>query len=1147
MDQTDSGQDGVASGFDFKALASLALDAAQDQVFWVDAVGRVIYANHSTCSTLEYSQEELLTMTVGHFCPDLTAHKWAEYWQQLKSAGQMASKVRQRSRLGKYYVIEVSATYLHQEGKEFSCIFGRKTAPRTCFENDLTGTKQQLETIVDTMQAGLIMVDPQGIITFANQRMADMFGYPLAELIGTSYSEHVHPTQRNVGDERMHRLIAGDIDHVHHERYFMRRDGRTFWGHLSGRRLEDSQGKMISLVGVIADISEIKQAEEDLKKREQQFTSLAENLPDIVARIDRAHRYVYINRQIEAVSGSPAEFFFGKNHWELGFNPELIKLWVEAVTKAFDTGEIVNVRFEYEAETGIRHFESRVVPERNNDGVTEFILSISRDVTDSMRAEKQLRESEERYRTIIENMQDVYYRSDAEGQLIMVSPSGVSLLGYDNVDQVLGLNIRNTFYYDPMERDAFLHNLRLKGQVNGYELNLKRRDGTPLPVATSSRLLFAADGTFTGVEGIYRDISLFRKAMDQLRASEEKFERAFKHAPVLMAINDVEDGRFLEINDRSLEISGFSREEVLGRTPLEIGWISPSGRNQIISILKRDGRIQDFELVLAAKDGTPIYCLYSAELITVEGKDRLLSIALDLTQRRKIEESLSHSQKLIFSIVENAPSAYFVKDVQDNFRIVLWNKAAEKIFDLPAIDMIGKNDHDVWPKEQADIYLELDRTVVATRTPLDIPELICTHASRGTIYLRTRKVPLFDNNGNVSHLVVICDDITQHRMMLAEIVKNQKLESLGVLAGGIAHDFNNILTGVIGNISFARAFLDKDHKSTKILLKAEKAANRAADLAQQLLTFAKGSQPIKQPVSIRVIIAESASFVLRGSNVSITIEIPNDLPAVEADEGQLGQVFNNLIINASQSMPEGGAIIIRGRQVTVTAADGLLLAPGRYVQVRVTDTGCGISEKDQKRIFDPYFSTKLSGSGLGLASAHSIITQHGGSITVISEVAKGTTFELLLPVSDKQPVQKIISKESVTLGEKMGLSVLVMDDEEIIRDMTSMILEELGYQSQTCASGEEAVALYKAAQKLGTPYSAAIMDLTIPGGMGGKEAAQHILEIDPHARLIVSSGYSADAIMADYAKFGFCATLLKPYSVEEIIKVLGTVLLNRCS
>ena len=396
--------------------------------------------------------------------------------------------------------------------------------------------------------------------------------------------------------------------------------------------------------------------------------------------------------------------------------------------------------------------------------------------------------------------------------------------------------------------------------------------------------------------------------------------------------------------------------------------------------------------------------------------------------------------------------------------------------------------------------------------------------------------------------LAIFTDITERESQQEELIKKQKLESIGVLAGGIAHDFNNILTAILGNISYAGMFIDQNHKAEAPLLQAEKAAKRASELAHQLLTFAKGGQPITSSVAPRQLIEEALSLVLRGSNIQSRVEISEGLRNIEADAGQISQAFNNLIINAVQAMPQGGTISIRAANDSLDNNNNPFALPaGEYVKLVFTDEGSGIPAENLNNIFDPYFSTKSSGSGLGLASVQSIISKHGGHISVCSVFGRGTTFEILLPASRKPASAEVLhpaktAANSPDAGAGAGASLLVMDDEEMIRDLAAAMLEELGYRVTTCANGEEAVKLYKVAFGAGAPFSAVIMDLTIPGGMGGHGAARAIRGIDPHAQLIVSSGYSNDPIMADFRFFGFGAALLKPYGIAEIAGVLNKLL-----
>lgn len=396
-----------------------------------------------------------------------------------------------------------------------------------------------------------------------------------------------------------------------------------------------------------------------------------------------------------------------------------------------------------------------------------------------------------------------------------------------------------------------------------------------------------------------------------------------------------------------------------------------------------------------------------------------------------------------------------------------------------------------------------------------------------------RDVNVTCKDGSVRHVIIntklsqerilaIFTDITERENRQEELIKKQKLESIGVLAGGIAHDFNNILTAILGNISFAGMFIGRDHKAKEPLHQAEKAAKRAAELAHQLLTFAKGGQPVTRSVAPRQLIEESLSLVLRGSNAQSRLEIAEGLSNIEADAGQISQAFNNLIINSVQAMPGGGTISIRAANTSFDDNKNQFALPaGEYVKFIFADEGCGIPAESLKNIFDPYFTTKSSGSGLGLASVQSIVRKHGGHISVRSTIGKGTTFEILLPASREPAPAEAPDPTGGAAGSPdaaASASLLVMDDEKMLRDLAKAILEELGYQVTTCTNGEEAVALYKAAFEAGVPFSAVIMDLTIPGGMGGEEAARAILEIDSRAQLIVSSGYSNDTIIADFQR-----------------------------
>jgi signal transduction histidine kinase/CheY-like chemotaxis protein len=394
------------------------------------------------------------------------------------------------------------------------------------------------------------------------------------------------------------------------------------------------------------------------------------------------------------------------------------------------------------------------------------------------------------------------------------------------------------------------------------------------------------------------------------------------------------------------------------------------------------------------------------------------------------------------------------------------------------------------------------------------------------------------SDGNLIGLWWLKRDISEKKRIEEEIIKAQKLESLGVLAGGIAHDFNNLLTAISGNITLGQANSKQSKTSMQRFEAAITAAKRAQDLTHQLLTFSKGGAPVKSPSSISQVLKDCASFALRGSSVSCDWHVPENLWSVEMDEGQISQVVNNLVINALQAMPQGGSVLIRAKNVTVREDQKLPLKEGKYVRVSVADHGEGISPENIPKIFDPYFTTKKMGTGLGLATSYSIIRRHDGLLAVRSKVGVGTMFYFFLPAA----VTKSHSAPTILVEPFRGQGrVLVMDDEDMIRELAGEFIRELGYDVALAKDGTEALEIYKSALEEGRRFDAIILDLTVPGGMGGIETISELRKVDPEVKAIVSSGYYGESIMSDYVAHGFKAVLPKPYDLERLSKVLAMV------
>jgi signal transduction histidine kinase len=409
--------------------------------------------------------------------------------------------------------------------------------------------------------------------------------------------------------------------------------------------------------------------------------------------------------------------------------------------------------------------------------------------------------------------------------------------------------------------------------------------------------------------------------------------------------------------------------------------------------------------------------------------------------------------------------------------------------------------------------------------------------------LHVRAEVTTDASGKPLRLVGTAQDVTEIKKIQEEAIKAQKLETIGTLAGGIAHDFNNLLVGVLGNVGLAKRYVNMNDKVLDVLGEIEKAALRARGLTKKLLTFSSGGEPVMEPASIDGLIHNTAAFAVKDSGVLVDCALPKDLWHAVVDEGQIAQVINNVVMNAVHAMDGAGVVHISADNVEVTpsAEVAVPLKPGRYVQVSVQDTGCGIPENNLTRIFDPFFTTKTAGSGLGLAVSYSIVKKHNGTIIVDSSHGKGTTVRIYLPAAGPAGVMENASAEVFSSGMTGKGRVLVMDDEDVVREVSGEMLKLIGYEPDLASDGEQAVEKYKEAMNEGRPYVFVILDLTVPGGLGGKDTVKQLLSIDPNASVIVSSGYSNDPIMADYNKYGFKGVVSKPYTISVLGKVIKGV------
>lgn len=656
----------------------------------------------------------------------------------------------------------------------------------------------------------------------------------------------------------------------------------------------------------------------------------------------------------------------------------------------------------------------------------------------------------------------------------------------------------------------------------------------------SSTLQTAEFNAYSEIDGLAENFNKMAEAVKSREESLRFVQFSVDNAADAIFWGDL-TGKIIYANTSGSRMLGYQREDLIHKHvyDLDINY----NKEEFFSAfekLKQYGSL-NFSTMFKKADGKMFPADVTSSILNYGGKEYFFAFVRDISERKQAEKALFEEKELLAVTLRSIGEGVISADIDG--RVIFMNKMAEGITGWQQNEVSGQSIQQVI--HISDMKSENHPENLLTK----IIEMngMSKYSGKNILFARdgAKKIilltamPVKDRESKGIGTVLAFRDITEQSRMEEELLKADKLESLGLLAGGIAHDFNNLLTGILGNIGLSKIFIGDDHKAYAKLETAEKAIERSKDLTQQLLTFSKGGAPVKITSSIEQIVRDSASFSLRGSNVKCEFSIDDDILPVEVDEGQMSRVINNLIINASQSMPDGGTINIKIENVVITKADDMPIKEGNYVLVSVQDRGTGIPEEHFNKIFDPYFTTKKKGSGLGLAVVYSIVRNHNGHIRVYSKLNEGTTFDIYIPASEKELPPAEPKNEGFTRGKG---KILVMDDEEIIRLVAKELLNHLGYEVELSKDGEEALQFYKNAIEADSPFDAVIMDLTIPGAMGGRDLMTLLLQYDPDVKAIVTSGYSNDPIMGFYKDFGFSGVALKPYKIKELSEVLNKVL-----
>jgi PAS domain S-box-containing protein len=1018
----------------------------------------------------------------------------------------------------------------------------RVITERKQLEEALRQSEARFQAFMDNSPMLAWIADVEGEFRYVNKPFARMTGYEKERVIGKTVLE-LYPEEM-AEQYRLDNLKVFETDKpLEVQERYIRGDGSKGYVLTNKFPLRDSSNPPL-IGGVAIDITDRVQAEEALHLSEARFQAFMDNTPALSWMLDAEGVLQYVNKAFANMVGGEKEQIIGRTAFDL-FPEEMAEQYRLDNLKVFETGHLLQVIEPYvRADGSTGYVMTNKFPLLGAYAPT-LIGAVAIDITERVQAEEALQLSEERYRLLAQNSLDIISTNLPDGTIQYISPASRLILGYEP-EELMGQSMYSLFHPDDLASVSELVNRVLDNKSKALALfRYRHKEGHYNWIESTSQVISDPhSGAVLYSMNVGREVTERVKAEEALRQSEGRYRLLARNLPNSAVMVFDRDLRYLVAEGGALAPNRFTNQVIEGKTIHEV--LPPEAVARLLP---------HYQAALAGIESTfedyyneQVFLVRAVPVKDEQGKIiNGMILSQDITELKHVEHSLADEKERLSVTLRSIGDAVITTDLEG--RITLINRIAEELTGWKHTDAIG---------QLLDTVLLLLDEETRQRRESPLRETLNTgHVillQNNTLMVARDGVeriimdscaPIRDRQSNIIGVVLVFRDVTSQLRLEHEVQKAAKLESLGVFAGGLAHDFNNLLAGITGYLDLSKYYLENSESQQNVELKdfiaqAQAATLRARELTIQLLTFAKGGRPIKKTVALPQIIEEATRFILHGTNVKAVFELPEDLFPIEADVGQLGQVVHNLVLNAIQAMPQGGIITVSARNVRIDEDALLGLKAGSYVQISFRDEGSGINSENLSKIFDPYFTTKKSGNGLGLSVCHSIIRQHSGHIEVESVVGTGTTFTIYLPASIQQPettgsfVKPVMSYTRSTTP----MRILIMDDEELLRNMARRLLLRLGHTVGVAEDGEEAYRLYGAALEAGQPFDVVLLDLTIPGGMGGKQTMVKLLELDPHVTAVVCSGYSNDPIMSDYQLYGFKEVLPKPYHMEDLQKLL---------
>jgi|GEM_PF-544870 len=1095
--------------------------------------GKCIYVNPFFCNLIGAQQKDLLNIDMYEFFDE----------ENIEQVNLICERAKKKIKEKEPFIVKIKSSNHTVTWVAATCSAISVNATDSLIFSFLDISKlksyeDELNIFKNTIQYSsyaIGMATPSGKHYYQNEAFDKLFGK-----IGNNPVESIY-LDKKVGERVFSTIMSGETYFDDVKMYS--KEGKIIDIRLKAYPLKDKNNKITALIGFHENITE-------KKEQEERYRLLFETSNDAIFIMEDA-KFIECNEKALQIFNTTKEQIINATPYD--FSPEKQEDGCDSKEKAIEkinhALEGDSEVFEWTHKTSDGNLIYTDVSLNSLEiGGKRLIQAIVRDITEKKKIEEELRNTNEELHEIINAANLGTWIWDIQTNQVIYNEIWAKMLGYNLNELQQDLSAWGNLT-DPEDLKFAFEKLEkhFKGETEFYEceMRMKHRSGKWIWILDKGKVISrTVDGKPLLMFGIHMDITSQKETFFKVEESEKRYHTIMNNAADEIFIHDFSDN-IIDINEKSCQMLQYSREELLRMKVSDIDkMVNDKNHDERLEKIKNGEQIV-LESSHIKKDGNLFPVEIHLSSIELEQKRYVLAIARDITERKLYEKSILEEQRKLSTTLQSIGDGVIAVDIQGKITII--NKMAQILTEYSEKEALGKNIDDI-------LYLFEEKTntriinpivhVLKSHEKVELPMRTILISKTFKRYLISDSIsPILDDEKKIIGVVLVFRDITEKEKLVAQNLKAQKLESLGIMSSGIAHDFNNLLAGIYSHINLA-LMESKNQDVNDLLIESLKTMDRAKALTTQLLAFAKGGKPVLKAENIESFLEDTVKLALTGSNIIPVFKLAKNTKMVLCDKNMIDQIIYNLVINARQAMSKGGKITITSENCFYKDKKENDEKNDEYVCIKVIDEGEGIPPEKISKIFDPFYTTKADGHGLGLAISYTIARQHNGFLEVESEIDKGSTFSLYLPVAMKDDIDLFYeakrekNKEKITSMENNKKKVLILDDEISILKSASKFLEKKGFIVETADNGDSAIKKFQESYNKNEPFDFLIFDLTIPGGMGGKEVIEKVRKLDKSVIAFVSSGYSDDNIISEPEKYGFNEAIQKPYKLEDILTMI---------